>query len=149
MLFSMQKYDFGFKPIKLNNPYAEPKKRTAVRTSDKKHLLDHQNGKCYRCKKSFKQMKVRAILHHKNLNPKDNRITNMVLVCPNCHDKIHQKQKKVRVRTTDALGFTTYKVVKKGVKKKSKAKKKTRRKRKPTDPFEIKLPKYKPPKFQW
>jgi hypothetical protein len=133
--------------IKIYDPYAKPKKRISVRTSDKKHLLDYQNGKCNRCKKSFKQMKVRPILHHKNLNPKDNRITNMILVCSNCHDKIHQKQQNVRVKTKDAFGYTTYKVVKRGVKKKSK--KKIQRKRKPTNPFEIKMPVYKPPKFKF
>ena len=105
-------------------------KRKSVRSSDKKHLLEFQKGKCWKCKRSFKQMGVRHILHHKNLNPKDNRITNMVLVCPNCHDKIHQKQKKVRVKTTDAFGFTDYKVVKKGVRKKSST---TKRKRVPAE----------------
>ena len=106
----------------------EPK-RKPVRSSDRKHLLEFQKGKCWKCKKSFKQMGVRKIVHHKNLNPKDNRIINLVLVCPNCHDKIHQKEKKVRVRTTDTLGFTDYKVVKKTVKKKSTAKKKPTKKR--------------------
>lgn len=41
-------------------------------------------------------MGTRPIPHHKNLNPKDNRISNLALVCPNCHDKIHQREKKVR-----------------------------------------------------
>lgn len=98
----------------------EPK-RKAVRGSDRTHLLEFQNGKCAKCKKSFKEMGVRKVVHHKNLNPKDNRIVNLMLVCPNCHDKIHQKEKKVRVKTTDAFGFPDYKVVKKIVKKKTKS----------------------------
>ena len=103
----------------------EPK-RKSVRTSDRKHLLDYQNGKCGKCKKSFKKMGVRKIVHHKNLNPKDNRIINLILVCPNCHDKIHQKEKKVRVKTTNGFGFTDYKVVKKTIRKKSTTPKKKR-----------------------
>ena len=115
------KFDF-------NAPFGTKSKRKSVRTSDRKHLLKVQNGKCAKCKKSFKQMRVRPILHHKNLNPKDNRITNLMLVCPNCHDKIHQREKKVRVKTKDQFGFTTHKVVKKTVKKKPSKKKTSKRK---------------------
>jgi len=108
----------------------EPK-RKAVRTSDRKHLLDYQKGKCWKCKKSFKRMNVRTYIHHKNLNPKDNRISNLALVCPNCHDKIHQKEKKVRKKVTGPLGFSEYRVVKTKTKKpKKKSKKTTRKKRK-------------------
>lgn len=88
-------------PIKTNDPFGifpEDVKRKPVRTSDRKHLLEFQKGKCGKCKKSFKVMKVRPHLHHKNGNPKDNRIVNMVLLCPNCHDKIHQKDKKKRTK---------------------------------------------------
>ncbi len=133
---------FGIKPIRYKDPFApkKSKKRTPVRTSDKKHLLDYQKGKCYRCKKSFKQMKVRAILHHKNLNREDNRITNMVLVCPNCHDKIHQKKQNVRVKTTDAFGLLTYKIVKRGVRKKSAPKKKKTTRKKPQNMFNLPPP---------
>ena len=96
-------------------------------------------------------MKVRKILHHKNLNPKDNRIVNLVLVCPNCHDKIHQKEKKVRVKKRDALGYTSYKVVKKTTRKKTKKKKTKKKKRKRRksydDPFGIKPIKIKPIRF--
>ena len=101
-------------------------KRKPVRASDRKHLLEFQNGKCGICKKPFKQLRVRKIAHHKNLNPKDNRIVNLVLVCPNCHDKIHQNNKKVRVKTTDSFWFIDYKVkvIKKKDKKKYTAKKK-------------------------
>jgi hypothetical protein len=143
----MTKDPFKIKSIKFIDPYAEPKKRTPVRSSDKKHLLDYQNGKCFTCKKSFKQMKVRPILHHKNLNPKDNRISNMILVCPNCHDKIHQKQQKVRIKTKDAFGLTTYKVVKRGVKRKSNKKKK--RKKKSSGPLDFEPIIFKEPKFKF
>jgi len=145
----------GIKPIRFQNPFTQPEKRKPVRQSDRKHLLDYQKGKCFKCKKSFKQMRVRPILHHKNLNPKDNRITNLILICPNCHDKIHQKQKKVRVRTTNIYGLPEYKVVKKTVrkkftKKKKTKKRKTKRRRSKTDQFGlpiIELPK--PPKFNF
>ena len=125
----MPRNQFGFNTSSIDEMlYGKQPKRTSIRTSDRKHLLEFQHGKCAKCKKSFKQMKVRTILHHKNLNPKDNRITNMILVCPNCHDKIHQREKKVRVRTTDQFGFSTHKVVKKTVRKKPTKKKTTKKK---------------------
>lgn len=129
--------------------FNEKPKRKAVRISDRKHLLEFQNGKCWKCGKSFKQMKVRTMVHHKNLNPKDNRITNLVLVCPNCHDKIHQKQKKVRVRTTNVYGLPEYKVVKKTARKKTTKKRTTKRRKKKTAAYGVpvfELPK--PPKFK-
>ena len=113
-------------PISL---FGEEPKRKAVRKSDRTHLLEFQKGNCWKCKKSFKQMGVRKITHHKNLNPKDNRIVNLVLVCPNCHDKIHQREKKVRVKTTNKYGFTDYKVVKKTTRKKKTTKKKPTKKK--------------------
>ena len=119
--------------------WGEPKKRKPVRASDRKHLLSYQKGRCWKCKKSFSKMGVRKIVHHKNLNPKDNKISNVVLVCPNCHDKIHQKERKVRKKVTNAFGFTEYKVVKKTTRKKKRTKKKgtkKRKKRRERDPFD-------------
>ncbi len=108
----------------------KPKKRIHVGKLDRKALLKYQGGKCANCRKPFAKMRVRPILHHKNLNPKDNRLSNIILVCSNCHDRIHQKAKKVvRVRT-NALGFKERRVVKVGVRKKKRGRKpKTRRKK--------------------
>ena len=124
------------------NLSGETQKRKPVRISDKKFLLEHQKGKCWKCKKSFKRMGVRPILHHKNLNPEDNRISNLVLICPNCHDKIHQKEKKVRKKVTGPLGLPEYRVVKVKTKTKKLKRKKTkkRKKRRERNIFDVELP---------
>ena len=105
-----------------------PRKRVPVRKSDRKFLLKHQKGTCWRCKKSFKQMSVRPILHHKNLNPKDNRISNIILICPNCHDKIHQTYRKIRRVVRGPFGINKVRIVK--IKKGGKRKKRRSGKRK-------------------
>jgi hypothetical protein len=128
----------------------EPKKREPVRKSDKKWILEYvQKGKCANCHKSIKQMKVRPIVHHKNLNPMDNRPQNLIVICPNCHDKIHQKEKKVRKRFTGPWGSTEYRVVKVRPRKKTKKKKTTKRRKgkKKTD-FGILMPKIKMPSIK-
>lgn len=119
--------------------FGPKQKRKNVGKTIRKVLLKYQDGKCWMCKKSFKDMKVRPVLHHKNLDPKDNRISNLVLICPNCHDKIHQKVKKVRKRVTGPLGFPEYRVVKVKGNTRKKTKKK---KKKPVGTLNIKLPKF-------
>jgi hypothetical protein len=117
--------------------WGDEPKRKHVRKSDREHLLDYQKGKCGRCKQSFKRKGVRPKVHHKNLNPKDNRIVNLVLVCPDCHDKIHQKEKKVRKVVSDGWGGTEIRVVK------VKPKKTVKKKAKPTTKKKKKLPRKK------
>ncbi|NOX71168.1 MAG: hypothetical protein GXO64_00520 [Candidatus Micrarchaeota archaeon] len=50
-------------------------------------------------------MGVRPIVHHKNLNPKDNRISNLVLICPNCHDKYTKERRRFVKKLPDRLDF--------------------------------------------
>jgi hypothetical protein len=67
-------------------------------------------------------------------------LTNLEAVCPNCHDKRHQKIRKVVKVETDQFGFKRKKVVVKRTKGKSTKKKKRKiTKKKSTNPFEINL----------
>ena len=107
------------------------KKRIPVRKGLRQYILNKvQNGKCAKCHRSIKEMKVRPILHHVNLNPKDNRPENLIVICPNCHDKIHQKEKKVVRIVRNPLGFAERKVVRIGRKTKKHKTKKKRTQRK-------------------
>jgi len=84
--------------IKLSLKRKENKKRKSVSKGPRQLILKAQQGKCAKCKRSFKQLGVRGHSHHKNLNPNDNKPSNIIIVCPNCHDKIHQTKRKVRVK---------------------------------------------------
>jgi len=124
------------------------KKRIPVRKGLRQYILNKvQNGKCAKCHRSIKEMRVRPILHHVNLNPKDNRPENLIVICPNCHDKIHQKEKKVVRRTTNYLGMSEYRVVKVGSKRKRRTTKKKRRKRRESNQYGIKIQPIRIPKI--
>jgi 5-methylcytosine-specific restriction endonuclease McrA len=96
------------------DPYAtKNKKRIPVRKGLRKYILSKvQNGKCAKCHRNIREMKVRPILHHVNLNPKDNRPENLIVICPNCHDKIHQKEKKVVRIVRGPFGYSERRIVK-------------------------------------
>ena len=72
------------------------------------------------------------------MDPTDNRIVNLELICPDCHDKFHQKKRKVVKRVydsitgaplTDLFGKPIVKVVKKIERPTKKGKKRRARKR--------------------
>lgn len=104
-------------------------KRKSINQSLKTEILQDQKAKCANCPVKFFEDGVRPHFHHKNMNPKDNRKSNIIAVCPTCHDKIHQKLKKKIVKKVDSLGFvcgTTTRIVGKTPKKK-KSKTKTKK----------------------
>lgn len=67
-------------------------KRKPVRTGTRINILADSGAKCQKCKKSLKGLKPH--IHHKNHNPKDNKKGNLILLCPNCHSKVHRITKK-------------------------------------------------------
>lgn len=82
--------DFGFKGLNSSDPYDAPTgKRTPIPQSVKTAILIRSNGKCEKCKTSLKGLT--PDIHHKNLNPSDHRKVNLLVICPNCHRKIHSK----------------------------------------------------------
>jgi 5-methylcytosine-specific restriction endonuclease McrA len=90
-------------------------KRKKVTPILRNQVLERQKYECDMCKKLFREMKVRPKFHHKNLHPEDNRPENIIAVCPNCHDRIHQDTYKVRAKTIDKNGKPVVKVVTKVV----------------------------------
>lgn len=67
------------------------KVRVPVSISLQKEIFIHSKGECEMCKKSLKGLKPH--IHHKDKNPKNNKKSNLILLCPNCHSKQHLKDK--------------------------------------------------------
>ncbi len=99
----------------------EKRRRKSVPTSIKKEVLYKQNYKCAKCGKKLPPTRH---FHHKKAVSKGgkNTVSNVIALCPNCHAKIHHRQ---RVK---------------------KANKKARAKKKKKNPWEID---FKPPKFDF
>lgn len=92
----MAKNQFGFPTGKIDLGFNSQKaRRTPVtkKASKIKQLRVDQNGKCWMCHKPFNMKKVTPWeLHHKNGNHSDHRMSNLALICTDCHDKKTLKQ---------------------------------------------------------
>lgn len=89
------------------NHFSYPLKGAAVRKSDgqtfcsdsvfhnrvhKKRLVEIRGNTCENCGISEWLGKSLVLdVHHKNKNRRDNRPTNLLVVCPNCHRFLHQE----------------------------------------------------------
>ena len=73
-------------------------KRKPIKSGTRTNLMADSGAKCQKCKHSLKGLKPH--IHHKNGNPKDNRPSNLILVCPNCHSKLHRNMKKTKNGTS-------------------------------------------------
>ena len=74
------------------------KKRVTPTRSEKNKIWDDQNGKCYRCPKRLSPTKCEY--HHKDGDRSNWRLSNIALVCLDCHAVETNKQriKKVHKR---------------------------------------------------
>ena len=60
-------------------------------------------GKCEKCGLDFHKKGVRPHFHHKDGDPKNNKLSNLIVICPNCHSKLHTWK---TVTKKDIFGFT-------------------------------------------
>lgn len=101
------------------------RKRKPVSQSIRTKALVRAKGKCQLCHRSLSN--ITPHIHHKDGNPRHNTLSNVIVLCPNCHSRRHEVR---TVTITNALGFrvTRRKIVAKRLKKRGK-KPKTRRKK--------------------
>jgi hypothetical protein len=78
------------------------KRRKPVAQSLRTQALVRSGGKCEKCRKQLG--KIKPHLHHKNGNPGDNKLSNIIVLCPNCHSELHEYK---TVTETDMFGFET------------------------------------------
>jgi len=69
-------------------------KRKAVPRTVDREIAARANGRCEYCGRAFSgtlldQRKVRSHLHHIDGNRGNNKKSNLILLCPNCHDMAH------------------------------------------------------------
>ncbi|HLD72313.1 MAG TPA: HNH endonuclease signature motif containing protein [Candidatus Nanoarchaeia archaeon] len=88
-------FNWEFKPVKIkpiSSIYGtkEPK-RKPIKGGTRTNMLADSGAKCQKCRDPLKGLKPH--IHHKNGNPTDNRSGNLILVCPNCHSKLHRNMK--------------------------------------------------------
>jgi len=87
--------------------------RERVDSKKRKKVIEKYKGRCAIC--GLKRPRLR--IHHKNMNPSDNRPSNLLPLCPNCHDDIHDK-KRIKVYRNMIGGIDKTKVVRKSKKTK-------------------------------
>jgi 5-methylcytosine-specific restriction endonuclease McrA len=66
----------------------EPK-RIPVGQHMRTKLLVRSKGKCEKCLRSLDGVKPH--IHHKDGDPKNNKMSNLKVLCPNCHSNVHDK----------------------------------------------------------
>lgn len=58
----------------------------------KKHLISSRRRKCERCgRKTWKKAQIPLDVHHIDEDRTNNKLDNLLLVCPNCHYQLHSK----------------------------------------------------------
>lgn len=65
-------------------------RREIIPRSLKTELLLRCKGKCENCRLDFYKENVKPHFHHKDGNPKNNKSSNLIVLCPNCHSKYHK-----------------------------------------------------------
>jgi|YelNatPaOPRAMG01_1025707.scaffolds.fasta_scaffold236495_1 5-methylcytosine-specific restriction endonuclease McrA len=121
--------------------WEEPRKEPIPR-SLRTELLLRCKGKCEECGLDFHKEGIRPHFHHKDGNPKNNKPSNLIVVCPNCHSKFHKWK---TVKEEDLFGFVIKKrklVAIKPEKRKTSTKKKKGKRRKRKRKTESLIPEY-------
>jgi 5-methylcytosine-specific restriction endonuclease McrA len=90
--------------------FGKSPKRKPVSQSLKRKVYIGSEGKCSKCGDSLKG--VTPHIHHKDGDPKNNALSNLKALCPNCHSKAHAKPIEKKSKGTDhdplGLGWTKF-----------------------------------------
>jgi hypothetical protein len=97
-------FGFGFEP--------KQKKRVTPTKSEKNEVWDRQNGNCYVCGKKLSP--TTSEYHHKDGDRSNWRLSNIALVCSECHKKetnkqrvkkVQEKRREHEAKESNPLGF--------------------------------------------
>jgi hypothetical protein len=103
------------------------KVRKPVTSGLKSQVLSRSRGRCERCGKDVIRRGLKPRYHHKDGNPSHNTLSNILLLCNDCHDKVHVYRTKseyhpIYGRTTRKV-LVTRQIKKRGRKKRIRKKK--------------------------
>ena len=62
------------------------KKRSKVTPDALKQVLARSGGTCERCGTSLHGLRYH--IHHKDMDPYNNELSNLLMLCPNCYSRI-------------------------------------------------------------
>ena len=113
------------------------RRRPSTPQGIKTKVLQRSKGRCERCHKDVIGRGLKPRYHHKDGTPSHNVASNVVLLCNDCHDKVHEYR---TVTKRDMLGFPYKKrvLVAKRIRKPGRKKKK-RKTRKKSEEYAIDL----------
>ena len=82
------------------------KKRIPVGQSTRTKLLIRAKGKCEKCHNSLTGIKPH--IHHKDGDPKNNKMFNLTVLCPNCHSTVHDKPVRRKKPSNNGFGLPKF-----------------------------------------
>jgi len=80
--------------------------REPISAKLKKCVLARAKNVCEHADCNIKNSDIKLQMHHKNMNNDDNRLVNIIVLCPNCHWLKHKNEKKISTR--DVMGREIY-----------------------------------------
>jgi 5-methylcytosine-specific restriction endonuclease McrA len=81
------------------------RKRKTIPQSVRTRLYMRSKGKCERCHEQFEKG-IKPHIHNKDGDPKNNKLSNLEILCPNCHSKTETyKKPKTKSSPTDIWGI--------------------------------------------
>lgn len=101
--FEIPKWEFEFDEKEI--------KRKPIPLRLQRKLLLRCKGKCEQCHIRFAR-NLKAHIHHKDGNPKNNKESNLKVLCPNCHSKapIHDRPKPKKEKPSNVFGLPEPKI---------------------------------------
>jgi 5-methylcytosine-specific restriction endonuclease McrA len=75
---------------------SDRKRRKPIPDSLRHELILRCKGRCELCGLDFYKAGITPEIHHKDGNPRNNKPSNLIVLCPNCHTKVQRALEKTK-----------------------------------------------------